>query len=104
MRPEHDRLWVSCYGPQTYANPMDLDRFGELLSKVVGPGWQLQRFRHTCATEWLRAGMGLIYVSELLGHSNLQQTRAYAKIVGGDIEREMQDVEDNFSRRLRRAA
>lgn len=104
MRPEHDALWVACYGPLTHANPMSEDRFGHLLAAVVGEGWELQRFRHTCATEWLRAGAALQTVSDLLGHENLQQTRAYTEIVGSDIERELAKVEDNFSRRLRRAA
>lgn len=110
MRPEHERLWVTCYGPLTHANPMSEKRFNELLWRVlgvregVGEAWQLHRFRHTSATEWLRAGAALQYVSELLGHSNLQQTKAYTKIVGSDIERELGRVEENFSQRLRRAA
>jgi site-specific recombinase XerD len=104
MRPEHDRLWVSCYGPDTYRGPMDLPRFGELLVKVVGPGWSLQRFRHTAATEWLRAGASLEIVSQLLGHETLQQTRAYTLLLEDDLERELGGVAENFNRRLRRVA
>lgn len=104
MRPEHDGLWVSCYGPDTYRNAMDLPRFGELLVKVVGPGWSLQRFRHTAATEWLRAGVGVEIVSQLLGHESLQQTMCYAQLLEDDIERELGNATENFNRRLRRAA
>lgn len=104
MRPTHGALWVACFGPLTHANAMTEKRFGELLAAVVGPGWELQRFRHTAATEWLRAGAPMQTVSDLLGHESLQQTRAYTLILGSDIERELGKVEDNFNRRLRRAA
>jgi integrase len=96
MRPTHGKTWLSCFGPHTYADPMSFDRFEELLGKVVGPGWTLHRFRHTFATERLRAGTPLEIVSEALGHSNLEQTRAYAEIARQDMTREMQKTEDGF--------
>jgi site-specific recombinase XerD len=104
MHPSHDDLWCACYGPLTHANPMSEDRFNHLLSDLLGGGWELHRLRHTAGTEWLRAGAPLETVSELLGHENLQQTRAYTEIVATDIERELGKVEDNFNRRLRRVA
>lgn len=97
MRPDHSRAWLRCHGPIDYANPMSFDRFEELLSAVVGPGWGLHRFRHTFATERLRAGTPLEIVSEVMGHSTLEQTRAYAQILSRDLSRELARTEDKFT-------
>ena len=59
--------------------------------------WIWHRFRHTCATEWLRAGMELQELSKLLGHASIQQTLCYAEIVRDDIARSMRKVESGFS-------
>lgn len=96
MRPDHARTWLRCYGPIDYADPMTFDRFESLLSSVVEPGWTLHRFRHTFATERLRAGTPLEIVSETLGHSSLEQTRAYAEIVRHDLTRELAKTEQRF--------
>lgn len=103
MRPDHDSLWLTCFGPAWYSNPMSESNFNSLLADKIGPGWELHRLRHTAATEWLRAGAPLEIVSTMLGHSSLQQTRAYTKIVGRDIERELRKVEPIFMKRLERA-
>lgn len=104
IRPGHDAMWLTCFGSAWYSNAMSADRFNELLHKVVGPRWGYQRFRHTCGTEWLRAGMPLEIVSAMLGHSSLQQTLAYAEIVGKDIGREVRKAERKFNERLQRRA
>jgi integrase len=96
MRPDHGRTWLRCLGPLDYADPMAFDRFQTLLSSVVGPGWTLHRFRHTFATERLRAGTPLEIVSETLGHASLQQTLAYAQILRHDLTREMHKTESRF--------
>jgi integrase len=100
MRPERDaaeRPWLSCYGPLTFNHAMSWDRFGELLLKKVGPGWELHRFRHTCGTEWLRSDMDLEYVQQLLGHANIQQTLAYAQILKSDVAARMRRSEADFT-------
>lgn len=84
MQPGHDRPWLSCWD-KTRNNPMWKTRFETLLQDTVGEEWRWHRFRHTCATEWLRVGMELEKVQRFLGHSNIQQTLCYAEIVKGDL-------------------
>jgi site-specific recombinase XerD len=96
MRPLHDRPWLSCFG-RAYRNPMWFTRFKDLLQTTVGPEYRWHRFRHTCATHWLRSGVELEVVSRLLGHSTLQQTLAYAKIVKDDIGKSMSKGELRFA-------
>lgn len=103
MRPEHTAMWMSCYGAN-WNQPMSWTRFKGLLKDNVGDGWKLHRFRHTFATERLRAGVPLEIVSAALGHASLQQTLAYAKIVGRDIAREMARSEQKFVEAVKRAA
>ena len=96
MRPEHDVTWLSCFG-QSWVYPMRIERWKQLLHQTVGAGWELHRFRHTCATEWLRAGVDLAEVQQLLGHSTLQQTLAYALIAKEDVAVSMARHEDKFN-------
>jgi hypothetical protein len=35
--------------------------------------WQLHRFRQTCTTNWLRAGMPIDKLSRFLGHANIRK-------------------------------
>jgi site-specific recombinase XerD len=100
MRPECEETWLACRGPRTYRQPMTFLRFEELLRRVIGPGWELHRFRHTFATERLRAGTPLEIVSLALGHATLEQTRGYAEIVRSDIARELARTEGAFTERV----
>ena len=49
-------------------------------------GYGLHRLRHTFATEMLNAGMRLECLQQLLGHTNINVTRRYARLT--DITRE----------------
>jgi site-specific recombinase XerD len=100
IRPSCEETWLSCRGPYTYNQPMTFLRLEELLKRAVGPGWELHRFRHTFATERLRAGTPLEIVSLALGHATLEQTRAYAEIVRSDISRELAKTEGAFAERV----
>jgi integrase/recombinase XerD len=51
-------------------------------------GYSLHGLRHTCATELLNAGMRIECLQQVLGHSNLEQTRRYARLT--DKTREME--------------
>lgn len=96
MKPQHDRPWLSCWA--SVANhPMWWTRFASLLQETIGPQWRWHRFRHTCATEWLRAGMELEIVSKLLGHATIQQTLCYAEILKGDLMKHMNKHESTFN-------
>lgn len=101
IRPTHSRPWLSLYGQTAYMRPMRFKRFEQLLGKVVGP-YELHRFRHTCATNWLRAGMTLEKVSKLIGHTSLEQTLAYAEILEGDVARDVARHEGDFAKLNRR--
>jgi integrase len=93
MAPDHDRPWliidarVSPNHPLVPAHPQDALGWSSFIRQLnkVGPGWELHRFRHTCATEWLRAGMEIERVSRLLGHASIAQTLGYAELVRDDI-------------------
>lgn len=59
-----------------------LSRIGERAGvKNVHP----HRFRHSFATDYLRNGGKMIALQELLGHSDLEMVRRYAKFVEADI-------------------
>jgi integrase len=92
MRPDHGKTWLTCHGRDTYAEPMSERQLKELLPV----GWTWHRFRHTFATERLRAGTPLEIVSVVMGHSTLEQTRAYAEIVRQDVTRELAKTEREF--------
>jgi integrase len=92
---DHGSVWLSIR-PSTAMQPMSSRSFERRMG-TIGP-YGLHRFRHTCATHWLRAGVDLQIVSELLGHSNIQQTLCYAEIVREDIHKAMHKNEDAFER------
>jgi integrase/recombinase XerD len=46
--------------------------------------------RHTFATNALRKGMRMEYVSKIMGHSNLKETQGYAKIINEELEKAME--------------
>lgn len=52
------------------------------ISKQVTP----HTFRHTFATELLKAGVNLRYIQELLGHKSIQSTMIYLKVVPDSLQ------------------
>lgn len=99
---EHDSTWISLWSTAA-GNPMWESRFQHLLSETLG-GWELHRFRHTCATIWLRSGMALEKVQSLMGHATLEQTLAYAEVTSDDVELEMEKYGRQFEKQTGRAA
>jgi integrase len=51
-------------------------------------GYTLHSLRHTFATELLNAGMRIECLQQLLGHSNLEVTRRYARLSDRTREQE----------------
>lgn len=102
LSPPHDRPWLTLrnYSPTT---EQTFEHFGTAL-KVFGPGWRWHRFRHTFATERLRAGMPLEQLQVMMGHATLMQTLAYAEIVSADVQVEADRTQGAFERALGVAA
>jgi site-specific recombinase XerD len=99
----HASPWVRCYGPSanSFNAPMSMSAFAHHMSKI-GSGWELHRFRHTSATNWLREEMPLGILQRLLGHIQIQQTLRYAKLNREDIFRQVEQHQDGFTKRLGR--
>jgi integrase/recombinase XerD len=57
-------------------------------AEISQKGYSLHCLRHTCATELLNAGMRLECLQQVLGHSNLEQTRRYARLTDKTREAE----------------
>lgn len=115
MDPEHDRPWLVAHASASMHPTRVADGtasapnhaikeggFSKLL-EYVGP-YHYHRFRHTFATEQLRAGTELETLSTLMGHSNLQQTLVYAEIVKEDLQRASRRSEPRFMAAVGRAA
>lgn len=94
---DHDAVWVvvDARAAIYVAKPLSFTGFKGQLTTVGG--WELHRFRHTCATERLRAGMKLENLQRFLGHARIQQTLAYAEIVRDDIHRDALRTEPEFA-------
>jgi site-specific recombinase XerD len=103
LKPRHDRPWLVLTAqaspnnpllPSHPFNPIGVEGWGSLLTNVGR--WELHRFRHTAATEWLRAGVALERVSKLLGHSKITQTLGYAELVREDVAQDVRRAEADF--------
>lgn len=73
-------LFYGLKGPLGYT--ASRARFKRILQKagLADKGYTLHCLRHTFATDLLNAGMRLEYLQQLLGHSNIEVTRIYAKL------------------------
>lgn len=92
---KHDRPWLSLAWWQVALRPMSEERFATLLATIGD--WELHRFRHTCATAWLRSIKRLEIVQRLLGHARIHQTLTYAQLVNDDVLAEVAKHESAFS-------
>lgn len=69
-------------GGRTLSYSMARELFGKYLNKagLFHKGYTLHCLRHTYASELLNAGMRLECLQQLLGHSNIEMTRRYARL------------------------
>lgn len=98
LAPDHDHVWLSLHQDH-FRKPMQYRTY-EVLLRQVPPGWSFQRFRHTAATEMLRADYPLEQVQVILGHAKIQQTLAYAKIIPDDVVHTANRVEAIYTRAI----
>jgi site-specific recombinase XerD len=99
----HSSPWVQASKTEAIervGEPMTLKSFKALPHRIGE--FEYHRFRHTCATLWLRSGMSLEIVQRTLGHSTLQQTLAYAQLIAEDVEVAVEKNEEKFRQLTRR--
>jgi hypothetical protein len=89
--------WLNLHAEHTKADPMTRATFDKLLLTYIGPGWTLKRLRDTCAAAWVRSGMPLEYLRQLLGLSRIEDTLPYAKLVRGSLDGQMEKLDTIFS-------
>jgi len=93
------------------------NRFNKYLEKagLARKGYTIHQLRHTFATELLNAGMRIECLQVLLGHSNLEMTKRYARLKDKSreteyframsiIEKEMSDGNDRLDHKLQAAS
>jgi site-specific recombinase XerD len=96
IAPEHDRLWLNLHAEPTIMQPMKAETFNRALATYIGRGWTLKQLRDTCAAGWVRAGLPLGRLRELLGLARIEDTLPYARLVGGSLEGRMVELDEHF--------
>ena len=54
-----------------------MNKYSKIINKKISP----HTFRHTRAVHLLDKGVNIIYIQELLGHSSINTTMEYAKVI-----------------------
>lgn len=100
----HDSPWLTLdlYGSHgRQLTQESLTRMSHSFPQVLGTAdYRWHRFRHTAATEWLRAGVPLEKVRVFMGHTSLEQTLAYAELLKSDISDSFEKAQPLFNERL----
>ena len=99
MAPGHDRPWLRLTSdPINHADVLDPQTFRQfsMSPDKIDAAYKWHRWRHTFATNRLRAGMPLEQLQIMFGHAKLEQTQAYAKIVSSDVQKEANRTEAEF--------
>lgn len=100
----HTKPWLTLdiYGSLgRQLDPLDVERMGRSFERQFHTKhWRWHRFRHTAATEWLRAGVPLEKVQYFMGHHSLEQTLAYAQVLKQDVSEAFGAAEASFAQRL----
>lgn len=101
LDPPHDFPWLSLHRADTATNRMRWRRYSDIM-RTLGSGWQFHRLRHTFGTEMARARMPIERLQEVMGHSNIMQTRQYMKLATDDNISEAGRAESRFVAGLER--
>jgi len=81
-------------------DPMKRGTFDKLLSTYAGPGWTLKRLRDTCAAGWVRSGLPLEHLRQLLGLSTIYEVLPYARLVKGSLDGQVEELDTLFTDRV----
>jgi hypothetical protein len=76
---------------------MSSHTFDRVLATYVGHGWAFRRLRATCAAAWVRSGLPLEHLRELLGLARIEDALPYARLVGGSLTGRMERLDTIFS-------
>ena len=98
--PRIGRCGLNLWGRNTITQPMTKHAFEKVLRTYVGEGWTFRRLRDTCALEWLRAGLQVWHLQQMLGHRSMKDTLPYLEAVGGDVQRKLEQVEPEVPRSI----
>jgi integrase len=79
-KPERYLFYGWAGGPLCYEAARAMFKKYLVKAKLSDKGYTLHCLRHTYASELLNAGMRLECLQQLLGHSNIEMTRRYARL------------------------
>ena len=77
---------------------VDFKRRFARAKKATGVEFRFGEFRHNCATALLRAGVNVYVVKELLGHTSVNTTARYLKLLGDDLRAAVDKLDTEFVR------
>ncbi len=111
LAPGHKQPWLRLTWDTTnapndqrkrLAHPLDPQGFVQFSQSPnkIDAAYKWHRWRHTFATNRLRAGVPLEQLQRMLGHAKLEQSLAYAELVNSDVQREADRTEADFERLL----
>jgi site-specific recombinase XerD len=97
LGPDHKHAWLNLHAAPTMREPMSRHTFDKVLATYVGSGWTLKRLRDTCAAGWVRSGLPLEHLRQLLGLSRIEDALPYARLVRGSLDGRMEQLDAIFS-------
>lgn len=95
-----DYLFMSLYGDQLTREGLKQTIRDYNLKKGVSKT-SIHLFRHTFAYNYLKNGGNIVYLQEILGHSNIETTRMYLHVTNEDLQQNFDNIcpLDNMKRK-----
>lgn len=97
LAPGETSPWLSLWSAETVDTTMTEATFARLLRNYIGQGWTLRRLRATGIVTWIRPGVRLELLREMLGFADIAELLPYARCAGGDTVRELNRRDDRFA-------
>jgi integrase/recombinase XerD len=99
-QPDQRRLWLSNLPPH---KPLLVTALYSILDKYRQRAEIRKRvtphvFRHSCSTHLVSNGANLKAVQQLLGHSSLQTTQIYVRVVASELKKTVQEKHPHLAR------